>query len=506
MQNELEGEEQGSSTASQIELLKSYLAFARRSVGNRRGKAAFIFVAVMVLVIGALVVWPREYQSELRMMIQRSAVLDPDEKANPLAGASDVITRRENVEELVKQLDLAKTWDTSRPPALRLKDRMMETLRGKPSQQDLTDALVTMLENRLWARTDDNRLIIGAEWSDPQMARRIVEVAKESFLESRHTAEISVIEEKMSILEGHATRLRTEIDGIAQELGRLKDEKIAAAEKAARQVSEAAAGTPTPGPVRVASPRRVAAPAASAPPVAEEDLPALKEELDAKKRKLGELQARRSQNLLESKGKLVDLKLKYTEDHPEVRAAEQRVALLSQDPPETTALAAEVQSLEARVKRDTANARLEAAAGARSSGGGAVAPPPSATEALPTEILKLLDNSNDLDPAVGAQLSTALSKYSELRSEIRSARIALDTAQAAFNYRYKIVVPASTPLKPSKPKVPLTLLAGLMLALALALLIPVALELKTGIIVERWQVQQIPVPLLGELRLPPRNE
>ena len=486
--------------------MKSYVAFARRAVGNRRGKAFAIFGVVLALVVLAVVVWPRSYESELRMMIQRSAVLDPDEKANPLAGASDVITRRENIEDVVKRLELAKFWDSMRPPALKAKDHLLEAVRGKPGPQDLNDALVTMLESRLWAKTEENRLIIGAEWSDAQVARRIVEAAKESFLESRHTAEISVIEEKMAILEGHATRLRTEIDGIAKELGRLKDEKIAAAEKAARQVSAAAAGAPSAAPARVAAPRR---PASGSPEAATpiEDLSALKEDLDTKKRKLADLQARRSQNLLEAKGRLVDLKLKYTEDHPEVRATEQRVSILSQDAPEATALAAEVAALDSKLRRSSANAKLEAAAASAARASGASPSPASpGADALPSEILKLLDNSNDLDPAVGAQLSTALSKYSELRSEIRSARIALDTAQAAFNYRYKIVSPATTPLKPSKPKIPVVLFAGLLLAFALALLVPVALELKSGIIVERWQVLALPVPLLGELRLPPRNE
>lgn len=478
----------------------------RRAVRLHRGKTIVIFATVMALVAAAVAIWPRGYESELRMMIQRSAVLDPDEKANPLAGASDVLTRRENIEALVKTLELAKTWDTTRAPALKVKDRIMQAMRGKPTAEALNDALVQMLENRLWARTEENRLIIGAEWSDPQTAKRIVEAALDSFLQSRHTAEISVIEEKMAILEGHSTRLRKEIDGIAQELGRMKDEKLAAAEKAARKVSEAAAGTPAPAPIRVVVPRRTPAPVASANSAPSEDLATLKEELETKKRKLADLQARRSQNLLDSKSRLVELKLKYTDDHPEVRSAEQRVALLERDQPEAVALAAEIEAMESAIKRGAATARLEAASAASRASGVAVPGPAAGADALPSEILKLLDNSNDLDPAVGAQLSTALSKYSELRSDIRTARIVLDTAQAAFNYRYKIVAPASTPLKPSRPKIANVLAIGLLAALGLALLVPVALELKTGIIVERWQIQQIPVPVLGELRLPPHNE
>jgi capsular polysaccharide biosynthesis protein len=60
-------------------------------------------------------------------------------------------------------------------------------------------------------------------------------------------------------------------------------------------------------------------------------------------------------------------------------------------------------------------------------------------------------------------------------------------------------------MKPSKPKVPLVLAVGFAVALALSLLIPILLELKTGTIVERWQVHQLNLPILGELHIPPSD-
>ena len=47
---------------------------------------------------------------------------------------------------------------------------------------------------------------------------------------------------------------------------------------------------------------------------------------------------------------------------------------------------------------------------------------------------------------------------------------------------------------------------GLFAALLLALLVPILLELRTGIIVERWQVQQLRLPILAELPLPPGSD
>ena len=115
----------------------------------------------------------------------------------------------------------------------------------------------------------------------------------------------------------------------------------------------------------------------------------------------------------------------------------------------------------------------------------------------------MLESGSGVDPAITTQLGSAVMKYGSLRDNIRSALIDLDTAQAAFNHRYKVIAPPEVPNKPSKPKVPMMLAEGLFAALLLSLLIPALLELRTGIIVERWQVQQLRLPILAELPLPP---
>jgi uncharacterized protein involved in exopolysaccharide biosynthesis len=70
------------------------------------------------------------------------------------------------------------------------------------------------------------------------------------------------------------------------------------------------------------------------------------------------------------------------------------------------------------------------------------------------------EGSEELDPAVGAQFRTAVNKYATLRDKIGTARVDLDTAQAAFKHRYRIVIPAEVPDKPSKPKIPVVLGVG----------------------------------------------
>ena len=81
----------------------------------------------------------------------------------------------------------------------------------------------------------------------------------------------------------------------------------------------------------------------------------------------------------------------------------------------------------------------------------------------------------------------------------------LDTAQVAFEHRYQIIVPAEVPNTPIKPKPLVILGAGVGISLLLALLLPILAELRRGVIVERWQVTQMQLPVLAELRLPPRS-
>ena len=65
------------------------------------------------------------------------------------------------------------------------------------------------------------------------------------------------------------------------------------------------------------------------------------------------------------------------------------------------------------------------------------------------------------------------------------------------------MVPTEVPATPSKPAVPKVAAMAIFAALLFALMVPILLELKTGLIVERWQVHQLQLPLLAEVSLPP---
>ena len=101
------------------------------------------------------------------------------------------------------------------------------------------------------------------------------------------------------------------------------------------------------------------------------------------------------------------------------------------------------------------------------------------------------------------QLRDAMDKYAALRTQIQTAQIDLETAQAAFKYRYSVVTPAHPPKSPTAPNVPLVMLAALIAALICSLLVSVLADVRAGRLLERWQIERLlDRPILGEIALP----
>lgn len=491
-------EDDSESAANQAELLASYIAFVRRSLARRWVVSLTVFCLLMGLTLAVANLWPRTYHCESRFIAQPNLFAPRSGQQggyDALGGAADVILRHESLEAIIKQTGLVKSWPATRPPLLKLKDRVMAALRGDLSEEDTRKMLVGTLESKLFVTTTGNAATISVDWQDPQVAAQIVEAAEQNFLESRHVAEISTIAEYISILEAHAIKVRDEIYNISDQLQKLREERRADSEKKAAEKRTVDAKEPAPAAVL---PRR----SPTRKPVAEdEDLARAKVMLEAKQRTITELEGDRTRRLFEMRAKLTELESQYTAVHPLIVDTKRTIESLSQESPQVTTLRGEVRDLQEELKRRTAEAEVAANGSAGAAGIAGVA----GAEPLPTDIMRLADDE-ELDPAVTAQFRYAVTNYTRLRDEISTARIDLDTAQAAFSHRYKIVVPPEAPNKAAKPKLPLLLGAGTFGALLMALIAAILAELRAGKIIERWQVQQIELPVLAELRFPPASE
>jgi len=480
-----------------LEQLKSYLAFAKYALRKAWLTSVVVLVSGLVLTVLAFLYLPRTFSCTTVLMTMGNPVLDGRDGSNALAGATDLITRHENLESMIREIGLIKKIESRRPPLLHLKDRISRAISGPMSEKIQMASLVGSLETKVLVTEEKGDLTIKVDWTDARTAQELAEAARESFLRERHTAEISAFEEKTAILDGHASKLREEIGGLAQQLKSARDEKLTEVRQEQSQTNKASADAAAAAQPRVfvrSAPRR-------APIEPDTQTPELRAKLETLKAKLSAIEADRDQRLRAEQAKLEDLKLRLTPSHPEVVTEEQKIGMLQQVPSDVALLRAEAKDLEAEIQQREGLSRQGGGDGILGGGGGAKVPGTSA-DPLPPDITDLLQRDN-LDPALTAQLSSTVLKYSALRNDLLTTRIELDTAQAAFNHRYQIIIPAELPNKPDKPKPAVIIGAGLALSILLSLLLPTLKELRRGVIVERWQVEHLQLPILAELRLPP---
>ena len=69
---------------------------------------------------------------------------------------------------------------------LKLKDNLITSIAGQPTEDQRIDNMIGTLEKRLNVYTGDGTVMISIYWPNAQMARQLVETAQQNFLEARH--------------------------------------------------------------------------------------------------------------------------------------------------------------------------------------------------------------------------------------------------------------------------------------------------------------------------------
>jgi uncharacterized protein involved in exopolysaccharide biosynthesis len=165
------------------------------------------------------------------------------------------------------------------------------------------------------------------------------------------------------------------------------------------------------------------------------------------------------------------------------------IAALSLDSPQLAQLRREAQALEAEYSAKGGPLQAAEAEAARSTTG----------SPLPSVILR--DTRRDpREEYAQLELTNATAKYNEILDRLNGARLALDTAQASFKYRYRVVRPPLPPKRALRPNAKMVVAAGVAAGLLAGVLAALGLDLRKGLVLEAWQVQrQLGVPLLAEL-------
>jgi uncharacterized protein involved in exopolysaccharide biosynthesis len=459
------------------------LGFLLGAVRRRRGLVAALILAIMSLVIASLAVLPRTYRVEARLLAQRNVALAPRAEgpdAAPTRGAVELIRSRTSLLALIQATDLLHHWEAHRAPALRALDTVRRLVAHEEDEETRMDGMIEHLERKLSVSVNEGAVIIAIEWTDAEMARRLVDVAQHNFLDVRRAQEITALSDSLAVLRGRADGLRKNID----------DAVVALDELRAKRGGPRAPGTGA----------TTGTPDARRPGELRPDGEQLQAAIAAKQRALDDLEAFRRHRVSELQAHLAELRAAYTEQHPAIGDLQQSIASLSGPSPQIKALRDELASLRGKERRG----RPEM------SGPPLLAFGPAAGQSR-SEIL-ILDEGlrEDRDPATvyaRGRLRDAMDKFAANREKVEAAQIDLETAEVAFKYRYNLITPAKLPQRPEKPSVPLTLLAALLAASLGAVLTAVVADLRAGRIEERWQIERLlEQPLLAEIEAPWRSD
>ncbi|MGH7284640.1 MAG: hypothetical protein ACRELY_24200 [Polyangiaceae bacterium] len=493
--------ELGNTNLFDLDQVRNYFHFVSGSLRRRKKLAIATFVSIIAVAVLAIATLPRSYHVEAKLLAQRSQVLairgdSPDASTAPTRGAAETVLKRDNLVSIIHETDLINHYRDHRALSQRALNRVQGMFSSPENDQEQLEDMVNLLGKKLNVWTNDDTVSIAIDWPDAQMAARIVDIAQRNFLDARHAREITALVESIGILQGHVKGLQSDVDEAVKALENLRGNEAGGA----KPTASAAAATGESETHETASakppPEEHAAPAQSSGP----ELTELKASIDADQKAIDDLEGDRKHRLADAQAKMTELRATLTENHPAVVQLKQTITALSTPAPQVAAKRADLGTLQAEFASKRAERRDDSAPYVTSS---VTTAPPQ----LPSEIMRLdSELRDDRDPTVvyaRGHLRDAMEKYSALRAQIQTAQIDLETARAAFKYRYNVLTPAEVPRKPMKPNVLLVLLVALFAAIVSAVTIAVIADVRSGVLVERWQLETIlGSPILGEIEIP----
>lgn len=501
--NDIEDEEEAEHF--DVRRMRNYVAFVRGALRRHKRLSGALFTCIVLLTLGVVLSLPKSYHVEAKVLAHRNAALTvrgDDPGADTLTRtAAETVMRRESLLAMVAEYHLVEHWHAHRSLSERARDKIGAWLSThEETEQDRIDAMVDLLETRLnvWTNEGGSTVSIALDWPDAQMACTIVEGAQRNYLEARHTQEVTALAESIALLLGHADGFQADIDRAIATIQRLDDERAPSGD-----VKVVTQHGPLTAPL--------SNPTAAAPRAVDPRLALLQLSIDAKQHMVNDLEDFRHRRLADLQARLADNQAVYTEKHPAVVDLEQTIAAISTESPQVVALREQIAAL-----------RKEREGLAQPPTSGVIVavdvrhwqPPPmvaiaptAAPPDLSGDVVKL-DSAlrEDRDPHMvyaRGELHQAMDKYSELRTKIQAAQFEYETAQAAFKYRYSVVTPAHLPRKPTKPNVLIIMLLAVFAAGFAAVVMAVIADIRTGRLVERWQVEQLlGQPILADVQMP----
>ncbi len=490
-----------------LESVKELVGFVFRAPGRHPWLAASVFSVVSALGLTVAITMPRVYNSTARLLSQKTAMLPALGNPNlplregdfgPTKAVGDVIGRRENIIELVKDANLVERFyaNRARSSALLFKDKVSASIFGQATEDDRVRAVVGTLEKKLVIEADDNSVTISVDWPEPNAAYTIVNLVQKNLIEAKYDTEVAMIEDTIALLEDHG---KAELDQVDSALADLQ--QLGAAKGAASEVTgvDPAAPTGALGPTVARSGSLAVAPHRAAAPTPDAGLA---EALQEKRQQIKTFEDDHQRTLDGLKQQLMQAQLTLTAMHPTVVALQQRVDDFSQPSPELARLKAEERAIVMQIapaaEAVTTSSAPTAAAAPRSATPATASLGPSG--AAPRAVAEREDPSF---AAPRERLSRAIARYQDVMARIDSAKLQLDISRTAYRYRYRVITPAEVAVGPKKPIATIVGLASVLGALLIALLATALTDWSAGLILETWQVRRaLKLDVLTELDPP----
>lgn len=415
----------------------------------------------------AAVLLPRTYAAESRLLAQRNYVMPalahprravPTGADSPTQSAVEFVLNRPALEGIVRRIDLVGRWDRERPAVLRFKDRVTQRVRGPITDEDKLDAIVDLLAKRISVSVINDTITVKATWSDPRTVVDIVTGAVEAFLEARRKMDVQAIADTHALLSRTA---ETERANVEAQLAVVAAVARTAAVERPRQGAPVVRSTLTPK-----------------APIESRDtdpLDGLRSQILDARTEIASGEARHEQQIREAESRLAQSRAVQTDRHPDVLALQRALGRLREEPSALRAARANEAQLVAQYV--ASGGRLDrlstSGAGAANAADADAAVSSSLTDAVLARQARAGDEDPDAVVYARSLLKSSVETYQDILTRLANAQIELETAKAAFGYRYAVSDPARLPKKASAPNVPFivvgALLAGLFAGVVRAL-------------------------------------
>lgn len=451
-------------------------------------------ISITVATYFLIKIIPRTYQTSSRIMTVSSTTISQLAKTGRYGsqsttnGVTEIMKSRKNLVGIIEELNLSKTWSKTRPPFNAWMDGIMSSLFGPPTDEDVKEALVSILSNRLAVWVENDVVIIQVEWHDPKTAFEIQQVVIDRFFEERRSQELAEIRETVRLLEKKYENARSELEEIAT-----KNEKLTLkATEMMEEEEEASRGSTAPTRSYVRSGRLTAGSESE-----DEELAQVTEELQSVRDEMAQLKATHKRQLDSERQKLAQFETAYGPLHPDIIKSKKYIELLSAQNPVPVELVhkeRKLATLEEKLKLQKEDASARPISRRRLT----VQPQPEKTPAPE-------DDKDKADLLIQSRLAS--DEYRQVEMNLRAigqtlsnARMELEATEAAFNYRYRLTQPPLLPKKPIKPQGMKIMLGAIPLSLFLGVFLAVFADIRSGLILEIWQVEKVlDVPLLGQM-------